>query len=97
MKTYLHFLTKIVLVCALLSAPFAIAEHQLSHITQDHIAEHCELCSHGNNITFSLSDNSPYVDSINFSSIDNFSDFDSLEKNTYTHFNSRAPPQHPQI
>ena len=97
MKMYLHIFSKIVLVCALLSAPFAIAEHQLSHITQDHIAEQCDFCSHSNAVTFITDDSSQHIQAIAFSSIDNFSDSVSVAKNALTYFNSRAPPQYPQI
>lgn len=40
-----------ILLCAFLSAPFAIADHQLSHLADHSVVEQCELCLHSPALT----------------------------------------------
>lgn len=41
-----------IFVCAFLSAPYAVADHKLSHLVDSSASEQCELCSHTPTLTY---------------------------------------------
>ncbi|MFT6529563.1 MAG: hypothetical protein ACJAZB_001206 [Psychrosphaera sp.] len=46
MSSQLMNIFKIVLISVLLNTAFVQSEHQLTHISQNHTLEQCDICSH---------------------------------------------------
>ena len=50
MSTLLMTTIRLILISVLLNAAFVKAEHQLTHFTQAHTLEQCDVCSHPSHI-----------------------------------------------
>lgn len=50
MPTLLMTTIRLILISVLLNAAMVGSEHQLSHITQSHTIEECDVCSHSSDI-----------------------------------------------
>jgi len=50
MPTLLMTTIRLILISVILNAAFVKAEHQLTHFTQAHTLEQCDVCSHPSHI-----------------------------------------------
>ena len=93
MAYFRKIILQCILLCAFISAPFAIADHQLSHLSDHPVVEQCELCLHSPTLTNFIE--TSYLDvsvtsyvALHFSIVVNQPN----EKDLYTNL-SRAPPK----
>jgi hypothetical protein len=82
-----------ILLCAFLSAPFAIADHKLSHLAEPSVVEQCQLCLHSPTLTNFIETDVLDVSQIIYQTL-HFSliSYDSSKPAKYVGL-SRAPPK----